>query len=242
MKIAIITSVSQKSSRELAEHFIANGIEARVFQPYKDNRENFMEYDHVFSYGCSAQTKHRSRLNTREAVEVCVDKVRTFNVLRPGIPIPRYWYNENGGGMSLARLPPDVQCLVVRQDRKGRKAEDMTYWYREEGKPIPYGDLYTEFFEHNREYRVTVFKDQVWVYFKKYTKADHMHTFNLQRAGEYPAITKACLQAADRIGIDYVSFDVVAKTKNDFVILEANSGTVLTEEVSTAIVEYFLNL
>lgn len=235
MRVAIITSVSQQSSRELAEHLQDNDIEAKVFQPWKDGSSDFRAYDYVFSYGCSAETQHKKRINSRQATLRCVDKVQAFKYMQEIAPIPRWW-------TEIGPINKDVETLVIRQDRKGRKAEDLSYWYRESELPIPHGDLYTEYFEHKREYRVTVFMGNTWVYFKNFSKETGMHTFNLQRVKDYPKIVDACNKAAKAIGIDYASFDVVAKTKEHFVILEANSGTILTEEVSTGIVEYFINL
>jgi len=43
-----------------------------------------------------------------------------------------------------------------------------------------------------------------------------------------------CLKAAHALGIDYVGFDVLAQTKNDCVIIEANSGPILTDEALEA--------
>jgi hypothetical protein len=234
MRVAIITSVSLRSSTELAEHLRDNGIHADVFRPYKDNSFDFTKYDYVLSYGCSADTRHKQRFNTAESVSRCVDKVKTFQALK-GLYIPR-WFTR------VQDVPKDVECLVVREDRCGRKADGLNYWYKDSDVPIPNGDLYTEYFEHNREYRVTSVFGTILVYFKRFSKETGNHEFILQRTKDYPEIVDQCQQAAKLLGIDYVSFDVVAKTKRDFVILEANSGTILTDEASTAIVEYFLNL
>jgi glutathione synthase/RimK-type ligase-like ATP-grasp enzyme len=43
-----------------------------------------------------------------------------------------------------------------------------------------------------------------------------------------------CIRAARALSIDYVGFDVLAQTKNDCVIIEANSGPILTEEAIDA--------
>lgn len=233
MRVAIITSVSLRSSTELAEHLRDNGIHADVFRPFKDNSYDFTKYDYVLSYGCSADTRHKQRYNTAQAVARCVNKVETFKALN-GLNIPR-WFSR------AKDVPEDVECLVVRENRCGRKADGLDYWYKDSKEPIPNGDLYTEYFEHNREYRVTYVFGQVLVYFKRFSKETGNHEFMLQRAKDYPEIVAQCQEAAKRLGIDYVSFDVVAKTKKDFVILEANSGTILTDEASTAIVEFFLN-
>lgn len=233
MRVAIITSVSLRSSTELAEHLRDNGIHADVFRPFKDGRSDFRQYDYVLSYGYSAATTHKERFNTSAAVSRCIDKVKTFKALA-GLSIPGWWERP-------VDVPEDVECLVVREDRCGRKADGLDYWYKDSKEPIPKGDLYTEYFEHNREYRITCVFGQVLVYFKRFSKETGNHEFMLQRAKDFPEIVAQCQEAAKRLGIDYVSFDVVAKTKKDFVILEANSGTILTDEASTAIVEFFLN-
>ncbi len=241
MRVAIITSVSTESCEELQEHFKANKIKSTIFHPLRDDPDQlnrtFADFDWVFAYGCSAKTFHPNRINTRKATIACIDKTKAFAAFnKAGVSTVRWWAAEN-----IHELPKDVETLVVRKDRKGRKAEDLTYWYRVEGKPLV-GDLFTEYFEHKWEYRVTVFKDQIWVYWKQFNPADGMHTFVLQRSSKYPKMIDHCKRAAKELGIDYCSFDVVAQSRDEFAILEANSGTILTEEVSTAIVEFFLNL
>ncbi len=233
MRVAIITSVSLKSSRDLAEHLKLNGIVAEVFQPYKDGTERFGNYDYVFSYGCSAQTVHKERINSSAAVKRCIDKFATFAAFSAvGVPHPRNWKNKND-------IPKDVESLVIRQDPAGRKAEDMSYWDSWENKPIPDGRLFSEWFYHKRELRVTVFKDQVFVYRKDWTNGDHI--FNFTSAVAYNKIKEDALKAAKKLEIDYVSFDVLYNSPLSYCFLEANSGSILTDEVSTAIVEWFLN-
>jgi len=231
MKISIITSVSGKSSRELADHLKENGIEASVSRPFDDGRHDFTKSDYVFSYGCSADTHHKRRINSAKAVDTCVSKVKTFKALAE-FPIPRWWTRKGD-------IPDDVEHLVIRKEIGGRSAKNLAYWEKADG-PIPDGKLYTEFFFHEREYRVTVFMGQVFVYYKFRTKEDD-HEFRIQPTSRFKTMVDTCRKAAIKLGIDYGSFDVVAKTKEDFVILECNSGTVLTDEVSLAIVEYFLN-
>ena len=237
MKIAIITSISSKSARELAEHLRVNGIQADVFHPYKDGRSDFRAYDYVFSYGCSAETEHKQRINSPKAIKRCIDKVATFKTVTENnavVPIPRWWVDKRD-------IPADAYTIVVRKKRDGNKATGLEYWYRDSGQPIPNGELYTDYFYHKREYRVVFFQGQCFIYYKHYDKVEDSHEFRLQRLADFEKMHMACSYARVKLGIEFVAFDVVAKSKNDFVILEANSGGALTPEVSTAIVEYFLN-
>lgn len=236
MKIAIITSVSFKSARELVDHLKVNNIDAAVFKPYKDGKEDFRDYDSVFSYGCSAHTLHNHRFNSREAVKKCVDKFSTFAAFKEaGIPHPRHWKYH-------ADIPKDVTDLVMRKDPNGRKAEDMEYWEAHNGKPIPAGfGLYSEWYWHRKELRVTVFDGLAWVYEKVRDENDE-HIFTLSKSNVYSNVVTAAFAAAKQLQIDFVSFDVLYNNKKEFCFLEANSGTILTDEVSAAIVEYYLNL
>ncbi len=67
-------------------------------------------------------------------------------------------------------------------------------------------------------------------------------TFTPQRKRGFEAIDDACVRGAKALGIDFVGFDVVAQDKQHFVVLEANSGPIITDEAEEAIINYYLNL
>lgn len=235
MKIAIITSVSFKSARELVDHLKVNNIDAAVFKPYKDGKEDFRDYDSVFSYGCSANTLHNHRFNSREAVKKCVNKFDTFKVFDEiGIYRPRVW-------KAAEDVPADVTDLVMRKDPEGRKAEDMQYWEKHNNLPIPEGfAFYSEWYWHKKELRVTVFNGEAYVY-EKERDENNTHHFIYAPKRIYGAVSAAAIAAAKQLQIDFVSFDVLYNNQKEWCFLEANSGTILTDEVSTAIVEFYLN-
>jgi hypothetical protein len=235
MNIALITSVSGKSCRALQKHLLLNGIKADIFK-VGEIPEDLREYNSVFSYGCSFGTQHKHRINSSEATLNCVDKRKTFKIFNLcEVPTVRWWTNGND-------IPKDARYLVVRQDANGRKAEDLEHWDRGDRKPLPLAELYTEYFEHIREYRVTVFFDQTFVYYKRYNERTDEHVFEYDnRPKLYRYIIQACQRARVGLGVDYASFDVLEDEEDNFVLLEANSGSILTDEVSTAIVEYYLN-
>jgi hypothetical protein len=241
VKVAIITSVSGKSSKALAEHLRFNNVQADVFRPFKDGRQDFTDYDFVFSYGCSIGTAHKKRINQRVPVLTCINKHETFKVFEAaGVPTVNHWTDIN----AIRRLLAKGECptLVVRSDVGGRKAEGYDIFDPDSGAPLPVGALYSEYFWHERELRVTVFMDEVFVY-RKDLDADEMHNFIFTNAPVHDTnIKKDELKARKALGIDFVSFDVLFNRKNDYRFLEANSGTLLTDEVSDSIVEYFINL
>lgn len=234
MRVAIISYVAGVSSDALAEALKNNGVEAKVFK--KDAiAYDYSKYDYVFSYGCSAQTEHKQRINTTKAVKLCIDKVATFDVLKKvGVPVVDYVTKRK-------EIPPHWETVVVRKERNGRKAEGMQIVNLADEVIIPDGELFTEYFDYKQEYRVVVFRGViVGRYFKRFE--NDWHKFIIQPKKGFEEMDKACLTAAKALGIDYVGFDVVAKTKKDFRVLEANSGPAITDEAEYAIVEYFINL
>lgn len=233
MKIAIITSCSGISSRRLAEHLKVNGHVADVFHPFKDGRTDLNNYNYVFSYGCSAATVHRKRINSNSAVSVCVNKATTFAAFnRHGIPTVE-WTTEH------AKIPKKWEQVVCRTI-DGRKAEGIDYIFQEDGIPKGKYSLFTEVYHGKFEYRVMVFKDWVGVYFKSEKNGDW--TFKKQSNRGFEKMIDDAKRAAKALGIDYVGFDVFAKNKGSYVFLEANSGPALTPEASTEIVTFFNSL
>ena len=234
MKVAIITSVAQASGRILAEALKFNGVEAELFDLKKRDVYDLTGFDSVFSYGTSTDTKHKHRFNPSAAVKNCVSKPRTFDLLKKaGCMTLPYVTNRRD-------VPKEWEWLVVRENAGGRKAEGM-HIIQQGAQEIPNGELFTPYHDHKQEYRIVVFNGAVvGRYFKK--EEDGWHFFNNQPAKGFEVMDAHCIRAAKALGIDYVGFDVVAKNKKDFAILEANSAARITDEAENAIVEYYINL
>ena len=239
--LAIITGKCILSARKLAEAMNTRTHgewQAKVFDVRKGQYP--LKFNYEFAYGCSEAMKHTQHLiNRPEAVKRCVDKVKTFDALvKVGVPIPGFCNN-------IRDVRKTWERIVVRSKVNGRKAEDLEYFHQ--GDVLPEAPLYTEYFEHKYEYRIVVFMGKVvGRYYKKeqgFTPEGQVEwNFMVQPKRGFEAIDDACVRAAKALGIDYVGFDVVAMDKKHFVVLEANSGPILTEEAETAIVEYYLNL
>lgn len=237
MKVAIITTVAQKSSKALALALQNNGVEAEVFDVSKVGKTNFMDFDSVFSFGTSKKTLHKHRFNMSDNVSMCVSKPRTFEALkRAGCSTVPYVLRKED-------VPKDWECIVVREDAGGRKAEGMHLIDR--GQPLPDGQLFTEYFFHKTEYRVMVFNGEIVACYEKVEgqhEGEVWHFFENRPKKGFKLMDEHCLKAANALGIDYVGFDVVANSKEDFRILEANSAARLEDEAENAIVEYYINL
>jgi hypothetical protein len=232
MKVAIITSVGQESSKILCQALINNKVDAQVFDMKKTDKRDFREFDWVFNYGSSVFTKQQRRLNSDKAVKTCIDKPSTFNELE--------WANCYTVDHVLNKpIPAHWEWVVIRDKKDGRKAEGLNY--HENNENVPDGQLYSEYFEHKYEYRIVVFRGEVvGRYFKCEDKGDWY--FNIQPKKGFEIMDDHCIRAAKALGIDYVGFDVVAVNKKDFRILEANSCPRITDEAENAIVSFFINL
>lgn len=232
MKVAIITTHCNKSSKQLEAALKYNGVDAKHYNLNKDIYPDNADY--VFAYGTSQRSYKGKRLNNREAVLSCVNKPITFDKLKKAkVDTVEYCLNKQD-------IPPHWSWVVVRGAVNGRKAEGLDYAENSPGK-IPDGALFSEYFEHKYEYRIVVFLNEVVGRYYKREDTGNWY-FNNQPAKGFEKMDEHCIRAAKALGIDYVGFDVVAKNKKDFKILEANSGAVLTDEAENAVVEWFINL
>lgn len=232
MKIAVIhPKACTESARELAEALTTAGHNAVAINPRKQ-RYHSRNYDFVFNYGL---TEHNGNVNEGTSVHNCVNKLTTFRMLQqyPKIPIPKFTEHAN-----VAALWDVVVC---RDAVDGRANEGMSYWYpREEG--LPKGALFTEYFSHHYEYRIVVFKGKVVGRYRKDMDAQGDWNFTLMTKKGFKDMDRACIRAAEALQIDYVGMDVLENARGSYVVLEANSGPVLTEEVKKAIVKYIKQL
>lgn len=217
----------------LAKALQNNGVLAKVFDMKQDYYPD-KGYAFVFGYGCSHVTQNGKRINTPKAISNCVKKTNTFDLLtKSNINTVPYVTQKH-------QIPKEWEWVVVRDKIDGRKAEGIGYYENIPGN-VPNGALFTEYFEHQYEYRIMVFMGEVVGRYYKRTNKDDWY-FNVQPKKRFELIDQHCIRAAKVLGIDYVGFDVVAKNKQDFRILEANSGPVITDEAEDAIVSYFINL
>jgi hypothetical protein len=238
--LAIITGKCILSAKALAEGINKRSHgewQARVYDIRKREYPDYPSF--LFAYGCSNKTPYRKDIvNSPHAVKRCVDKIKTFETLHAAGVRVCMWATDKELASKL------FERIVVRSKVDGRKAEDLDYFFQ--GDKLPDAPLYTEYFEHKYEYRIIVFMGKVvGRYYKAETPDDKgvlEWSFNVQPKRGFEKMDEACLKAAKALGIDYVGFDVVAMNKNDFVILEANSGPILTGEAEEAIINYYLNL
>lgn len=199
-------------------------------------QREFPGYDLVWNYGSREVVRADHLVNRPIAVQRCVDKIQTFEILRRyGLPTVDFTIFKHN-------VPDFWKSVVIRSQRDGRKAEGLEY--AEQGDPIPDGQLFTEYFPHVHEYRVVCGFGRVIGRYRKDRVENDWYFTHMSPQG-FGQVDKDCLKAARVLGIDYVGFDVLEDTKGDCVILEANSGAMIQDEAlefvkqhSEAIVNY----
>ncbi|HET8689260.1 MAG TPA: hypothetical protein VFM18_21830 [Methanosarcina sp.] len=98
------------------------------------------------------------------------------------------------------------------------------------GNPkLPPAPLYTEYFRHNKEFRIVVFNGKV---IGTYEKVEENGEWGfIPVSYKYlKDINNDCIRAAKALHIDYVGMDVVRNSKGEYRILEANSGPIITSD------------
>lgn len=227
MKIIVI---SPKATSESAKA-LAEALEAKYENPFDSDRYSFHNYDVVFNYGCGYEFRGNKVVNLGNSVRNCINKIKTLSLLtKAEVPCLEYVVSKN-------KIPKTWDTIVVRKELEGRNGSGIEFAYQ--GDKIPDAVFYSNYFYHRYEYRVVVFKGKVvGRYFKK-LEPDGTWTFMIARPKGFETMDEACIKAAKALSIDYVGFDVLANTKKDFRICEANSGPILTEEVKQAIVKHF---
>lgn len=211
---------------------LAKALGADLSNPYREKQYNYRNYDVVINYGV-AKDIAGNLFNSTYAVNVCKNKLRTLDILsQVGIPVPKF-----SAYAVIAQQFNDT--IVCHTEQEGMQNKGIVYHERDNGQPIPRAYLYTEYFHHKREYRVVVLNYKVvGIYRKEEIEDGTWDLIPLSHKGFY-SISKACVKAAKAIGIQYVGFDVVANTREDFRILEANSGPIITDQVIDAFKQLF---
>ena len=223
--------ISPKASEDSAKR-LAKELDAVYSNPYKSGSVDFTRADVVINYGFSQDiitNRNCIVFNRPASVRTCINKLSTLINLRAGlVPVPNY-------GQGIAKEWDVVHCHTQKE---GRKNEGIVHWYRVDNKPIPNAYLYTEHYEHRGEYRVVVLNGKVVGRYRKVMDDEGMWSLEVRDKRGFELMDAACKHGAHRLGMGYVGFDVLAKNKNQFVIIEANSGPILTDESIEAFKEF----
>ena len=191
---------------------LAKAIGADTYNLTTGDKREFNGYDLVWNYGSREVLYAPVLVNRPIAVQRCVDKLQTFEIMRRA-HVPTVDYT-----MFKHNVPENWESIVIRDSRTGRKAEGL--YFAEQGEVLRDGALYTEYFPHIAEYRIVCGFGWVLGRYKKVAVEGDWY-FELMHEQGFEQVDSDCLAAAKALGIDYVGFDVLENSKGNCVIIEA---------------------
>lgn len=229
MNICVVhPRASFKSAKRLAV-----ALQCEAFNPFKMNSLDFTKYDLVINYGVSLPIHTKAIVNSTLAVVACVNKLITFRKLAAvGVPTVKF-------AQFKKEVPTSWETVVCREDATAHSNAGLSYV--NSGEPLPDSELYTEYYDHKFEFRIVVLKGKVVGRYLKEENKSHEWEFNSMDKAGFGVMDAVCIKAAAALGIDFVGFDVLSNSQNDFRILEANSGPIMTPEVLKAMKKEFAN-
>jgi len=207
---------------------LAKALNATAINPFENPNKDYTNFDIVINYGCNRNIKAKKLINQTKAIATCIDKRATLLAIQEaGLPAVPY-------ATSKRDIPYNWKQVVVRKLINSNANKGMKIYKNTDA--IPDAPLYTEYFEHKKEFRVTVLYGYACACYEKEHINEEWHLL-LKNYDYLQPIKLACIKAADALKIDYVGFDVLVNKKNEFVILEANTAPILTEEMIEAFKE-----
>lgn len=223
--------IHPKRCRESAE-LLAKHLGCVVDNPYRSDKTDYSRFTIVINYGVSKDVKGLL-INKPASVRVCKNKLQTFVKLHAaGVPVPAFTSDT-----AVLDKKEFKGTIVCHTEKEGMQNKGIVLV--EEGDNIPDAYVYTAYFHHKREYRVVVFMGKVIGHYSKVEIEPGEWGLMELIDRNFQDIDKACITAAKALDIDYVGFDVVAQSRSDFRILEANSGPILTEKSAQYIKKFF---
>lgn len=231
MKICVVhPSVTKESAGKLAEI-----LKADTWNPYKTNR--YKDYDVLFNYGCSDfyVFRYDKVINSPEAVRISTDKIKTYEALKKGgVPTCEYVTKKN-------QIPASWKWVVNRATVTGRNCEGVLITVREEA--LDNQPLYTKFFHHTEEHRIVVFKGEIVGRYMKTNLNEGEYELTAMLPDGYGALDRSAVAACRAVGLDYAGVDILCTRGGArHIVLEVNSGPLLTEEAQEFFVNKFKNL
>lgn len=229
MKICVVhPNVTKESAGKLAK-----AIGASLCNP---NKSWIPVADLYFSYGYSGQALaaiHKSRvINPPASIRVSTDKIKSYEAFRKaGVPTCEYVTKQQD-------IPKSWKWIVCRETVTGRNCEGVTITQQQ--NIVPNCPLYTKFFDHDEEHRIVVFKGQVIGRYMKTNLKDGEYELTPMLADGYEGVDLSAIAACRAVGLDYAGVDILHSNRSGkHLVLEINSGPLLTDESLEFFINYF---
>lgn len=220
--------ISPKCTSESA-NTLAIALNADYVNPYQTESIDFKKYKTVINYGFSKYILANKKINSTEAINLAVDKRKTFEALaKSNITVPytkdidvaKEWLKEDG----------QVVARELAQSSNGKGLSYVNDIKTLESIPAKF---YTRLVPHSFEFRVNTWKDTVISIYHKERKEDpdtdqQQFKFVLYKGQEeHPQIKRIVTETYKNIGLDFSGIDVICDFNGNLHVLEVNSGPIL---------------
>lgn len=248
MKLRILPYKAASTSAKL----LANAIGAKRIRKEGPNRA--FKGGFVINWGNSSLTRQIDGvelLNKPEAVDVSIDKLRTFRVLsEAGVSIPEFTTN-----VAQARVWIEQgRKIVCRTKLRSYGGDGIVI--AESADELVAALLYVRYIPKQDEYRVHVFRDRVFFVQRKARKNDvpdenvNWAVRNLAGGFIYAnqdvdvsdEIKQSCIRAITALGLDFGAVDVIVTPRGRHFILEVNTACGLSGTTLEKYAEVFKSL
>lgn len=215
-----------------------------------------LDTDIVINWGTSSDNFSRKIdcdeiINFPDCVRIAGNKLKTFKALSGYVTIPD-WTEERGEAVEWLIKGFDVVARTVLTGHSGAGIEIHKSNERAE-RILTLAPLYTKYIKKKDEYRLHVFRDNVFFVQRKARKKDvpddqvnwqirnHGNGFIFAHEGvDVPEKAKRdAIMAVKQLGLDFGAVDVVHGTDGKFYILEVNTAPGLEGTTLQKYVEVF---
>lgn len=183
---------------------------------------------YVYNMGCGSVDSYVGRnkvtLNTGNNVRICIDKIRTFELLRGYGVLVVPWTKD----INLAKQWFDKDKIIVNRTRiKGKAGEGMSFsykpgWWTEE-VPINEGaKFWTRYVNHTRELRAYVFRGFRPLVFEKRRNGDAWEFVLTKTTNRLAEQLQKAQEANDEL--IFSAYDILECVTGDYYFLENNSA------------------
>lgn len=189
-------------------------------------------------------------LNTPDAVATAANKLQAFKKLAGTVGIPSWTESrEEAFTWLLEDVKEPIVC--VRHKLNGHSGDGLVLVRKDE--EIPLAPLYTKYVPKKEEYRIHVFRDEVFFVQRKARKRDvpddqvnwkirnHANGFIFahQNVDVSEEVKNMAILAVSRIGLDFGAVDVILGVDKKWYVLEVNTACGLEGATVDAYVEQF---
>src|SRR5512139_3773789 len=211
--------ISPKSTSESAK-YIAECLDIDYVNPYTKDKFDFTEYNKVINWGVSADISGNIVLNKPIAVEIAVNKLKTFRKLAGHVRSVE-WTTDMDVARNWAALGNTV---VARKFAKGTCSKGIELIEHGGNFDAEY-KFFSKYLPHEAEYRINAYKGKV-VSIQEKIRREKAGVFKFKLLYGKPTqpIVDMVEKVYNQIDLDIFGIDLLVDNSGNFNLLEVNSA------------------